>query len=212
MHAGPTIPIGSTISPGLIVTLCGSTRFERLFHAWNKALTIAGNTVFSLTTFPSVEGGDRDWYTEEVKNNLDVAHLRKIALSDAVVVLNRHGYIGESTMNEIRFAREQGKTLYALESWGEGFGITVRHTLRHREQAHKDDCFGFRSPIPTFSPHFRDATGSDLLGPPGKTRSTLVVMLENARWTVPERRNLKPSVDGIEPDSANFLNHPSSIG
>src|SRR5216684_2250058 len=33
------------------ITLCGSTRFEPLFHEWNHKLALAGHTVYSLSLF-----------------------------------------------------------------------------------------------------------------------------------------------------------------
>ncbi len=99
----------------MIITLCGSTRFERGFHFWNKKLTMDGHTVFSLTAFPSIEG-EREWYDAETKVNLDTAHFRKILASDAILVINEwegsETYTGYSTKNEVDFAVLHGKTVY----------------------------------------------------------------------------------------------------
>ncbi len=168
----------------MIITLCGSARFERLYHAWNEALTISGHTVFALTAYPSMKNGEREWYTPEVKAALDAAHFRKIDASDAILVLNLHGYIGFSTHREIRHAYSHGKRIYALESWGKGCGIGPSHKERFRRQAEADGCLGFLSPISTVSP--RMGYSHDLLCGPGAVRSGLVVMLEAARWTISE--------------------------
>ena len=72
----------------VIVTLCGSARFEELYHYWNERLTLAGYTVFSLAVFPSQKPAGKSWYTEEQKQELDAAHMRKIAASDAVFVID----------------------------------------------------------------------------------------------------------------------------
>ena len=97
------------------ITLCGSARFEEQFHAWNEALTLAGHVVYSLAVFPSIKGGEKSWYTEEQKKQLDKAHKDKIWYSDAIVVLNVGGYIGDSTLSEVRFAGVQRKEIYWLE-------------------------------------------------------------------------------------------------
>lgn len=102
----------------MIITLCGSARFERLFRVWNEVLTLAGHTVFDLAVYPSEKQGTKQWYTDLEKIKLDAAHLNKIAASDAIVVLNLYGYIGESTMREVMFARASGKQIFFLESVG----------------------------------------------------------------------------------------------
>ena len=45
---------------------------------------------------------------------LDELHLRKIDLSDEVWVLDVGGYIGESTSNEIAYAKSLGKPITLL--------------------------------------------------------------------------------------------------
>jgi hypothetical protein len=137
----------------MIITLCGSARFEDWFHAWNEALTVAGHTVFSLATLPSVKGM-REWYDEPTKVALDAAHRRKIDASDAILVLNAYAYIGDSTLAEIRYASEQGKKVYFLESWGEGLGLSRNHTKVCLDEA-REYFGGYHatfpaSPIDTF--------------------------------------------------------------
>lgn len=117
----------------MIITLCGSARFEPWFHVWNEALTLAGHTVFSLSCFPSVKRS-REWYTEEQKSELDAAHRRKIEASDAIFVLNVAAYIGSSTMGEINHAKKLNRGIYFLESWGEGRGIGPDHSSEHRSK------------------------------------------------------------------------------
>ena len=95
------------------ITLCGSARFEREFKEWNKRLSLAGHLVYSLSTYPSDESGE-DWYNDEQKAMLDRVHLRKIDNSDAIVVLNPGGYIGQSTGREIAYAATR-KRIFAIE-------------------------------------------------------------------------------------------------
>ena len=97
----------------VILTLCGSTRFEKQFHLWNKRLSLSGHVVLSLSVFPSNEDG-RDWFTPLEKEMVDRVHLKKIDLSDAIVVLNIDNYIGESTRREIEHAIKMGKSVYAV--------------------------------------------------------------------------------------------------
>lgn len=36
----------------MIITLCGSSRFEAWFHMWNQALGLAGRCAFGLSSYP----------------------------------------------------------------------------------------------------------------------------------------------------------------
>jgi hypothetical protein len=95
-------------------TICGSAKFEPLWHEWNKRLGLMGHISYSLMTFPSIEDS-KSWYTEDEKWTLDLAHLAKIEESDAILVLNKDGYVGESTAREIKWARIRNKFIYWLE-------------------------------------------------------------------------------------------------
>ena len=95
-------------------TICGSARFEPEWHEYNKKLGLMGHISYSLMTFPSVEGS-KSWYTEEEKEMLDLAHLAKIEESDAILVLNIGGYIGDSTKREIKWAKLRSKPIFYVE-------------------------------------------------------------------------------------------------
>jgi hypothetical protein len=119
----------------------------------------------------------------EDKVILDVVHRQKIAVSDAVLVLNRFAYIGESTMGEVDYALSLGKEARFLESWATGCGVGRNHTAEARELAL---AFGippdYTSPIDTCNyntcPH-------DWLGAQSFKRSALVGMLNAARLMAP---------------------------
>ena len=53
--------------------------------------------------------------TDEVKEMLDRNHKNKILLSDAIYVINKGGYIGESTKSEINFAKQHRKEIFYME-------------------------------------------------------------------------------------------------
>ena len=103
------------------LTLCGSTRFRKEFDLWNANLTLMGHVVYSLGMFGK-EASDQGKpnenieVTEDEKRHLDMVHFAKIDNSDGVVVLNVHGYVGESTKREVRWARMKGKQVFWLES------------------------------------------------------------------------------------------------
>jgi len=98
----------------MIITLCGSARFEHLFRHWDEVLTLRGHVVFNLAVYPRDKEYRKDWYSPETKRLLDQSHMQKILHSDAILVLNEDGYIGESTKNEITWAQRLGKPIYYL--------------------------------------------------------------------------------------------------
>jgi hypothetical protein len=106
-----------------IICLCGSTKFADL-HAimrWNfekdgKAICLMINYLpdwYCKKEF----AGKIDHIGEQAGNKsiLDELHFRKIDLSDEIFVVNKNGYIGESTRNEIEYAKSLGKPIKYLE-------------------------------------------------------------------------------------------------
>lgn len=106
----------------MIITLCGSTKFKEHFERINREMTLAGHIVISVgfylhnmteeeidETFPmrsadeTIPADDKSW--------LDLVHLDKISLADAIIVVNPDGYIGESTRREIAWALMQEKQI-----------------------------------------------------------------------------------------------------
>lgn len=105
-----------TVCSGLprVVTLCGSTRFRPHFEYVNQLLTLQGVAVFSCGVWGSVTTSAqpdtvRRTVTEQEKAKLDELHLRKIDMSDYIVVIDVGGYVGESTQREIEYALSKGK-------------------------------------------------------------------------------------------------------
>jgi hypothetical protein len=98
-----------------IVCLCGSTKFKQQFIEANFRETMAGKIVLSVGFFSHA---DEIIYTptDEEKNMVDELHKRKIDLADEVLILNVNGYIGESTKNEIEYAKQLGKCIRFLEN------------------------------------------------------------------------------------------------
>ena len=95
-----------------VITLCGSTRFKEDFERVNRELTLAGNIVISVGCF----GHSGDAFTDEEKVMLDDIHKRKIDMADAIYVINKNGYIGESTKSEIKYALEHNKQVMLMEA------------------------------------------------------------------------------------------------
>ena len=82
-----------------IITICGSYKYKSKMISVYKQLTDLGYIVL----FPAMgcEGHDKKWYLE--------LHTEKIAMSDAIFVVDVDCYVGESTRYEISKAEEFGK-------------------------------------------------------------------------------------------------------
>ena len=91
-----------------VITLCGSTKFKNTHLAEMARLTLEGNIVIPCGLYGHADGHG---LTEDQKLALDELHLRKIDISDRIHVINVSGYIGESTSNEIAYARANGKEI-----------------------------------------------------------------------------------------------------
>ena len=101
-----------------IITLCGSTRFYKEFQHANYILTMQGYIVLSVGFYyySSKEAHGKKWNcTPKQKIMLDELHFRKIDISNKIFVLNVNGYIGESTRNEINYAKKKGIKIIYLE-------------------------------------------------------------------------------------------------
>jgi len=91
-----------------IVTLCGSTRFKDAFTQAQLDETLAGRIVLTIGCAmhadPEIFAHLSPEEMEKTKKRLDALHMRKIDISDEILVLNVDGYIGDSTSREIAYA------------------------------------------------------------------------------------------------------------
>lgn len=90
-----------------VITLCGSTKFKDDFIREQKRLTLEGNIILTVGLFG--HSGDNEVWNEGVKEMMDDMHKRRIDMSDEIFVINKNGYIGESTKSEIDYAIQKGK-------------------------------------------------------------------------------------------------------
>ena len=101
-----------------VICLIGSTRFTRemLLKQWELAKQ--GHIVLGWCVVPMdlPEGEERSHLAEAegVKDILDGVHFRKIDMADEVLVVNVHGYIGESTHKELLYAWSQHKPVHYM--------------------------------------------------------------------------------------------------
>ena len=103
-----------------VITLCGSTRFKDECLKVQKDLTLQGNIVISVGLFGH-SGDSEVWENMDegtltkTKEMLDDMHKRKIDMADSIFVINKNGYIGDSTKSEIEYAIKHNKKVLYLE-------------------------------------------------------------------------------------------------
>ncbi len=105
-----------------IVVLCGSTRYWEQLAEVNLYETAAGRIVLApgcnlKEPHPLWEDPAR---ADRLKQTLDALHRHKIDLADEVLIVNPGGYIGDSTRNEIAYARSLGKPIRYTHPPAEG--------------------------------------------------------------------------------------------
>ena len=115
----------------MIITLCGSTRFKDEYEEIAKKLALDGHCVLSVNMYSHADNIE---LTQEQKIQLDNAHKQKISISDAIFVINKDGYIGESTFSEIDWAQRMKKEIYFLEDINQKEEKTKETTDNNNEQ------------------------------------------------------------------------------
>ena len=88
-----------------IITLCGSMKFQKYMMCAAEEMALLGNCILT-PIYPTSENSER---TEEQLEMLKEEHFKKIELSDAILVVNVDGYIGNSTKSEIEYAKSLNK-------------------------------------------------------------------------------------------------------
>jgi hypothetical protein len=90
-----------------VITIRGSMRFAKEMQkiAWDLELNNRWATI------QCVYGGLEHENTSEDREALEVCHLKKIDISDAIYVVNINGYIGNHTRQEIEYATKLGKEI-----------------------------------------------------------------------------------------------------
>ncbi len=96
-----------------VVTICGSTRFKDDILRVQRELTMEGKVVLSCPFFSHADGIQMP---EEDIKLVDELHKQKIDMCDFIYVVNKNGYIGNSTAHEIEYAKEHGKQVIFMEN------------------------------------------------------------------------------------------------
>lgn len=92
-----------------VVTVCGSMKYVIEMMEAAEKIEFEGNCVLTPLFNPSRTS--KDSYSKEECIMLDKAHKERIKLADTILVINVNGYIGNSTKNEIEYAKELNKEI-----------------------------------------------------------------------------------------------------
>ena len=93
-----------------VITVCGSLKFYKEMMEITEKMELQGNCMLVPIYNPSKTSKD-DFTEEEEALMLDKMHKEKIKISDAILVVNVNGYIGDSTKSEIEFAKSLNKEI-----------------------------------------------------------------------------------------------------
>lgn len=89
-----------------VITVCGSYKFKKEMNEITEKMALKG---ICMLTPIELTKPNKEAYTKEEALMIDKMHKEKIKLSDAILVVNVDGYIGNSTKNEIEFAKSLNK-------------------------------------------------------------------------------------------------------
>ena len=92
-----------------VITICGSMRYSKEMMKIAEELELKDGYAVIQCVY-NVDGQKYEGIDASI---LDKIHRKKIDISDAIYVVNIDGYIGNSTRNEIEYAKNNGiKELY----------------------------------------------------------------------------------------------------
>jgi len=91
-----------------VVTMCGSMKFNKQMRT--IARRIEAKQGWAVLQCVYSKKSDKLDNIDEM-HNIEVAHYKKIEISDAIYVVNIGGYIGEATKRAIAYAKKCGKEI-----------------------------------------------------------------------------------------------------
>lgn len=98
-----------------VIYICGSSKFKDDFIEQSKLLTLQGNIILSVNVFGHSGDNINTLWTDTIEDMLIDMGKRKVDMADEVFVINKNGYIGETTKLEIDYALSKGLPIRYLE-------------------------------------------------------------------------------------------------
>ena len=90
-----------------VIQICGSMKFIQEMMEISEKIELQGDIVLIPMYNPS--RSNKDAFTNEEILMLNKMHRERIKLSDAILVVNVDGYIGNGTKSEIEYAKSLNK-------------------------------------------------------------------------------------------------------
>lgn len=90
-----------------IITICGSLKFQKEMMIAAEKMGLEGNCILT-PVYPVLKDYD---ITDKQLKRIKEAHFKRIELSDAIYVINKDNYVGQSTKLEIEYAKKLGKEI-----------------------------------------------------------------------------------------------------
>lgn len=144
------------------VCLCGSTKFKEDFEKVAKELALEHECII---TMPAVFEHSDHWFDDyveksnkdpkDIKQSLEDIHIQKINQCDSIFVINKGGYVGKSTLDEMIYAFKHHIKIRYLEEpiitlkeedidknnnpYGFGFGYVM--STRNGRKYNLDDLY-----------------------------------------------------------------------
>ena len=109
-----------------IITLCGSMKFKKEMMEVAERMALDGNCILTPVYYTQ----NNIERTETQLERLKKEHFRKIELSDAIFVVNKNNYIGQSTNLEIEYAKRLGKEIMYLELEEKDNNLTKNENIK----------------------------------------------------------------------------------
>lgn len=91
-----------------VITVCGSYKFKKEMTKITEKMALEGNC---MLTPIELTRENKEAYTKDEALTIAKMHKEKIKLSDAILVVNVNGYIGNSTNSEIEYAKSLNKEI-----------------------------------------------------------------------------------------------------
>ena len=95
-----------------VVVILGSSRFKNAILGLTQRETLLGKIAINHGFFHHV---DVVPITDKQKRDIDTLMMRKIDLADEVLVCNVNGYLGQSTLAGLEYAKARGKAVRYME-------------------------------------------------------------------------------------------------
>lgn len=122
-----------------VITLCGSSSFREVFIETANKLTLQHYIVLT----PSFGFGlESDLIVSHTLREILVSmHKQRIDMADEILVINKNGYIGDSTKAEIEYAKKNNKEINYL------YYKCKKSTCKYKEECKEFEIpFCFRKP------------------------------------------------------------------